>query len=310
MAIFGKRKKKKKDTGQQTYVQRIKLTPLGKVFQVVNGLLLLIFALLCLIPFLNVIGTSFATTKEVLLRDFIIIPHTFTLAAYEYVFSTATVTRAVLVSVIVTITGTAISLIVTSLMAYGLSRTYLYGRRVINFLVLFTMLFSGGMIPGFLVVSNLGLINSLWALIIPSTVSAYNMIIMRNFFQGITPSLEESAKIDGANHMQIYFRIMLPLSKASFATIGLFYAVSYWNTYRSAILYLTDTKKWPIQVMLQQIVLMASGSDFDTASVEVVPPSQSVRMAVIVVATLPILLVYPFVQRYFIHGAMLGSVKG
>ena len=305
-----RRKKKEKPQAELTYVQKMKLTPMGYVFQFINGLFLTIFALACLIPFLNVIGTSFATTKEVLLRDFIIIPHTFSLSAYRYVFSTPTVTRAVGVSIFVTVVGTALSLMVTSLMAYGLSRTYLYGRRVLNFLVLFTMLFSGGMIPSFLVVSNLGLTNTLWALIIPSTVSAYNMIIMRNFFQGISPSLEEAAKIDGANHLQIFGRVMLPLSKASFATIGLFYAVTYWNTYRSAILYLTDTKKWPIQVLLRQIVLMSSGSDFDTGSVEVVPPSQSVRMAVIVVATLPILLVYPFIQRYFIHGAMLGSVKG
>lgn len=304
------KKVKVKKMQELSYIQRKKLSPMGKVFQFVNGFLLFLFALICIIPVLNVVGTSFATPAEVMVRNFILIPRTFSISAYTYVFSTPTIFRAVGISIFVTIVGTAVSMLFTSLMAYGLSRTYLPGRNYINFLVMFTMLFSGGMIPGFLVVSKLGMIDSLWAMIIPSTISAYNMIIMRNFFQGVPASLEEAAKIDGGNHLQIFVRIMLPLSKASIATISLFYAVNYWNTYKSAILYLKDNKKWPIQVLLRQIVLMASGSNFDTSSVEVVPPAQSVKMAVIVVATLPILLVYPFIQRYFIKGAMLGSVKG
>lgn len=302
--------KKAKKVQELSYAQRMPMTTGDKIFQFINGLFLTIFALSCLIPFLNVIGTSFATPAEVINRPFIIIPRTFTTSAYKYILSTATIYRAVGVSAVVTIVGTLVSMILTSLTAYGLSRTYLYGRRVFNFMILFTMLFSGGMIPSFLIVSQLGLIDSLWALILPGAISAYNLIIMRNFFQGISPSLEEAAKIDGANHLQIFGRVMLPLSKASIATISLFYAVSYWNAYQGAILYINDDKKWPIQVLLRQIVLMASGSDFDMASVDVVPPPQSVRMAVIIFATLPILAVYPFVQRYFITGAMLGSVKG
>lgn len=304
------RRKRLNKADDRSYVQRMKMTKADRIVQFINGLFLLIFALSCLIPFLNVIGTSLATPAEILTRPFIIIPRSISFSAYQYIFSTPTVFRAVGVSIFVTLMGTLISMILTSLMAYGLSRTYLYGRRFLNFLVLFTMLFSGGMIPSFLIVSNLGLMDSLWALIIPGSISAYNLIIMRNFFQGISPSLEEAAKIDGANHFQIFTKVMLPLSKASLATISLFYAVSFWNAYQGAILYIKDTNKWPIQVLLRQIVLMASGSNFDMAAVDVVPPPQSVKMAVIIFATVPILIVYPFVQRYFIKGAMLGSVKG
>jgi putative aldouronate transport system permease protein len=201
-------------------------------------------------------------------------------------------------------------MILTSFMAYALSRKYLHGRGIFNFIVVFTMLFSGGMIPSFILVQSLGLIDSLWALILPSAISAYNMIIMRNFFQGIPDSLEESAKMDGCSDWGVFFRIILPLSLPSIATISLFYAVSYWNTYQSAILYINDSAKWPIQVLLRQIVIVSSGMNADAASVDVVPPAQSVKMAVIVVATLPMLIAYPFVQKYFVKGAMVGSVKG
>jgi putative aldouronate transport system permease protein len=210
----------------------------------------------------------------------------------------------------VTIVGTVLSMILTSFMAYALSRKYLHGRGIFNFIVVFTMLFSGGMIPSFILVQSLGLIDSLWALILPSAISAYNMIIMRNFFQGIPDSLEESAKMDGCSDWGVFFRIILPLSLPSIATISLFYAVSYWNTYQSAILYINDSAKWPIQVLLRQIVIVSSGMNADAASVDVVPPAQSVKMAVIVVATLPMLIAYPFVQKYFVKGAMVGSVKG
>lgn len=280
------------------------------LFRSINGLLLLGFALLCLVPFLNVIGTSFESPGQIALRNFVLIPKQPTLSAYRYILSTPTIFRALGVSFFVTAAGTVCSLLVTSLMAYALSRKYLYGRRIINFLVVFTMLFNGGMIPLFLVVNGLGLIDSLWSLIFPIMVSAYNLIIMRNFFQGIPDSLEEAAKIDGANDFQVFFQIMLPLSAASIATIGLFYAVSYWNTYQPAVLYINDSTLWPIQILLRQIVIVASGSNFDITSVDVVPPAQSVKMAVIVVATLPMLIVYPFIQRYFVKGVTLGSVKG
>jgi putative aldouronate transport system permease protein len=281
-----------------------------RVFRVVNVLVLGGFALICVLPFLNVLGSSFATPGELATRSFVVIPETFTLDAYRYILSTSTIFRALGVSVFVTALGTFVSLLLTSFMAYALSKPYLRGRRVINFLVVFTMLFSGGMIPTFIVVQNLGLIDSLWSLILPVAINAFNFVIMRSFFQAIPDSLEEAARIDGCSDLGVFLRIVLPLSIASIATIGLFYAVGYWNTYQNAILYINDSAKWPIQVLLRQIVIVASGMNADASVVDVVPPAQSVKMAVIVVATLPMLLVYPFIQRYFVKGALIGSVKG
>ncbi|MEU4362769.1 carbohydrate ABC transporter permease [Promicromonospora sp. NPDC023987] len=281
-----------------------------RIFRVVNVLVLGGFALICVLPFLNVLGSSFATPGELATRSFVVIPETFTLDAYRYILSTSTIFRALGVSVFVTAMGTFVSLLLTSFMAYALSKPYLRGRRVINFLVIFTMLFSGGMIPTFIVVQQLGLIDSLWALILPVAINAFNFVIMRSFFQAIPDSLEEAARIDGCSDLGVFLRIVLPLSLASIATIGLFYAVGYWNTYQHAILYINDSTKWPIQVLLRQIVIVASGMNADASVVDVVPPAQSVKMAVIVVATLPMLLVYPFIQRYFVKGALIGSVKG
>ncbi|MBM7709587.1 carbohydrate ABC transporter permease [Enterococcus lemanii] len=289
---------------------KIKVSTSEKIVHVFIVLFLTLFTLLCLLPFLNVLGSSFATSAEISTRTFILIPRTFTLNAYRYILSTPTIFKSIGVSLYVTIFGTFISMVLTSFMAYALSRRYLHGRSFFNFLVVFTMLFSGGMIPAFILVKNLGLIDTLWALILPSAVSAYNMIIMRNFFQGIPDSLEESAKMDGCSDWGVFFKIILPLSLPSIATISLFYAVTYWNTYQSAILYINDSNKWPIQVLLRQIVIVSSGLNADAASVDVVPPAQSIKMAVIVVATIPMLIAYPFVQKYFVKGAMVGSVKG
>jgi putative aldouronate transport system permease protein len=198
-------------------------------------------------------------------------------------------------------------------MAYGLARRDLPGRNQIMFLVLFTMLFSGGMIPTFLVVKSMGLIDSYASLVVPTAINAFNLIIMRNFFQNLPDGLEESAKIDGAGDWGILFRIVIPLSMPAIATISLFYAVTYWNTYLQAILYLNDAAKWPVQIILRQIVILASGLTADTSGFGddfVRPPEQTVKMAVIVVATLPILIVYPFLQKHFAKGALLGSIKG
>ncbi|WP_454193022.1 carbohydrate ABC transporter permease [Paenibacillus sp. Marseille-Q7038] len=283
----------------------------GRLFVAVNYTLLTIIALVTVLPFIHVVAGSFTTNAEIAAKKFVLIPTVWSLEAYKFIFSTDTIFRAMSVSIGVTVAGTLLSMFVTSLMAYGLSRRDLDGRNIIMFLVVFTMLFSGGMIPTFLVVKELGLIDSYAALILPSTIGAFNMIILKNFFQNIPEGLEESAKIDGCNDFGILFRIVLPLSMPSIATISLFYAVTYWNTYLSAILYLNDSSMWPIQVLLRQIVVLASGMDYSsTLDSAVPPPDQSVKMAVIVVATLPILLVYPFLQKHFAKGAMLGSIKG
>lgn len=281
-----------------------------KIFKVVNTTLLIGIAMMCLLPFVNVIASSFATTEEVMSKPILLFPTKFTLDAYRFVLSTPVLSRAMFISVWTTALGTFVSMALTSFMAYGLSRKYLPGRSFLNFMVLFTMLFSGGMIPTFIVVNKLGLYNSYWALILPVAINAFNLIIMRNFFQALPTSLEESAKIDGAGHLRIFFQIMLPLSLPSMATVALFYAVSYWNTYLNAILYIGDDKKWPAQVLLRQIVIIASGMQADETSVDIVPPAQTVKMAVIAVTTIPMLIIYPFVQKYFVKGALVGSVKG
>lgn len=280
---------------------------------IVHGIiivLLLLFTLLCLLPFINILASSFATSGELSTRPFILIPKTFTLDAYRYILSTQTIFKAIGISLFVTTVGTFISMVATSFMAYALSRKYLHGRKFFNFIIVFTMLFSGGMIPSFILIKSLGLIDSLWALILPSIVSAYNMIIMRNFFQGIPDSLEESAKMDGCTDWGVFLRFILPLSLPSIATISLFYAVEYWNTYQPALLYINDSSKWPIQVLLRQIVIVSSGMNADASTVDIVPPAQSVKMAVIIIATLPMLIIYPFIQKYFVKGAIVGSVKG
>ncbi|MFB9326211.1 carbohydrate ABC transporter permease [Paenibacillus aurantiacus] len=280
------------------------------LFHAANNTALALIALICLVPFLNVFASSFASTQEVVSKKFILFPTTFSLDAYRYVLSTPTLFKGLAVSIGVTVIGTVVSMALTALMAYGLSRKYLYGRDFINFVVVFSMLFSGGMIPTFLVVKYFGLIDSYWSMIVPVAINAFNLIIMRNFFQALPEGLEESAKIDGSNDFGVFFRIMLPLAIPSIATISLFYAVTYWNTYTNAILYLADSAKWPIQVLLRQIVLVSSGMQAEGTSVDVIPPAQTIKMAVIVVATAPMLIAYPFVQKHFVKGALLGAVKG
>ncbi|GIP40610.1 putative ABC transporter permease protein YtcP [Paenibacillus sp. J31TS4] len=285
----------------------------SRLFDIVNYTLLGLIALIMILPFLHVVAGSFTTAQELAQKQFVLFPTVFSLDAYRYIFSTSTIFRSLGVSIGVTLFGTLLSLFLTALMAYGLSRRDLDGRRVIMFLVVFTMLFQGGLIPTFIVVKSMGLIDSLLALIIPSAISAFNLIIMRNFFMNLPDGLEESAKIDGAGDWGILFRIVIPLSMPVIATISLFYAVTYWNTYLPAILYLNDNAKWPIQILLRQIVVLASGLSADTSGFDesfVAPPEQTIKMAVIVVATIPVLLVYPFLQKHFAKGALLGSIKG
>lgn len=284
----------------------------SRLFDVLNCTLLALIGLAAILPFIHVIAGSFTTVAELASKRFVLIPTKWSLDAYRYIFSTNTIFRAMAVSIGVTALGTAFSMLLTALMAYGLSRRDLVGRSGIMFIIVFTMLFSGGMIPTFLVVKAMGLIDTYAALVVPTAINAFNLIIMRNFFQNLPEGIEESAKIDGSSDWGILFRIVIPLSMPAIATISLFYAVTYWNTYLQAILYLNDAAKWPIQVILRQIVILASGLAADTSGLDdyVRPPEQTIKMAVIVVATLPILLVYPFLQKHFAKGALLGSIKG
>lgn len=283
----------------------------NRMFSAINYLLLTLIALITILPFIHIVAGSFTTNAELAAKKFVLIPTTWSFDAYTFIFSTNTIMRAMAVSVGVTLFGTLFSMLLTSLMAYGLARRDLDGRRFLNLFVVVTMLFHGGLIPTFIVVKNLGLINSYASLILPAAISAFNMIILRSFFQNIPDGLEESARIDGCSDFGTLFRIVLPLSMPALATISLFYAVTYWNTYSNAIFYLTDSDKWPIQVLLRQIVVLASGFESDSSlDGTVPPPDQAVKMAVIVVSTLPILIVYPFLQKHFAKGALVGSIKG
>lgn len=286
-------------------------TRAGRVFDVFNVVILGIIGLCMILPFLYIIAGSFATEAELTRRSFFIWPETFTLNAYKYIFSTATFSRSLLVSIGVTLVGTVVCLFFTFTMAYPLSRKNLMGRNLFMNLIVFSMLFSGGMIPTYIVVKSLGLLNSYWSLILPGAINPFNLIIVKTFFQGIPNELEEAAKMDGCTEIGIFWRIILPLSKPVLATFALFYAVGIWNDFFHALLYISDSAKWPVQVLLQQIIILSQGNLTDAASqANVAPPEQSLKLAVVVVATLPILLVYPFLQKHFAKGMLVGSVKG
>ncbi|MBA2937469.1 carbohydrate ABC transporter permease [Paenibacillus sp. CGMCC 1.16610] len=285
----------------------------SRIFDIVNVVVLIAIALITLIPFVFVLSGSLTASEELIRRGVVLIPTKLSLDGYKYIFSTKTILWSLSVTAFITIAGTLINLFFTTLTAYPLARNEFMGRRPIMLLILFTMLFSGGMIPTFLVVKSLGLLNSYGSLLIPGAISAFNLIIIRNFFQQLPDGLEESAKIDGCNDFQILIRIVLPLSLPAMATFALFYAVGHWNTFFNAILYINDTTKWPIQVWLRQIVILSQGGVGDSqqmGSDYVAPPGEVIKMAVIVVSTVPILLVYPFLQKHFAKGVLLGSVKG
>ena len=283
-----------------------------KVFDAFNYVFLSLFGLLAILPFIFVISGSFATDAEITKRAVFLIPRTFSLDAYKFIFSTDTIVRSIGVSIYVTLVGTIVNLFFTVTMAYPMARRNLMGRNLILNLVIFTMLFGGGMIPTYLVIRDLQLLDTLNSLILPGAISAFNLIIVKNFFQELPPELEDAAKIDGCNELGLLWRIVLPLSKPVLATFTLFYAVGHWNNFFSALLYINDPAKWPLQVMLRQIVMLSQAAG-DINSMDptfVQPPEQSIKMAVIVVGTIPILCVYPFLQKHFAKGALMGSVKG
>lgn len=285
-------------------------TPAGRVFDIFNYLFLLLLGLVTFLPFVYVVAGSFATEAELASRPFFLIPKEITLNAYNYIFSTTTFIRSIGTSVLITVLGTIVSLALTLTMAYPLSRRSLMGRNIFLNLIVFTMIFSGGMIPTYVVVKNLDLLNSIWALILPVAINPFNLIIVKSFFENLPEELEEAAKIDGCSDMGVFWRIVLPLSKPVIATFTLFYAVAYWNDFFNALLYITDSAKWPIQLLLQQIMMVANVDFGSVDSMLVDPPEESLKLAVVVVATIPILVFYPFLQKHFAKGIMLGSVKG
>lgn len=285
----------------------------GTIFDVTNYIVLGVIGIVAILPFLYVIAGSFASDAELTKRTVFLIPETFTLTAYKFIFSTDTIVKSIGVSLYVMIVGTCVNLFFTVTMAYALSKRNLMGRNTVLNLIIFSMLFGGGLIPTYLVIRELHMLDSYWALMIPGAISAFNLIIVKNFFQELPPELEEAAKIDGCTEIGLLWRIVLPLSMPVLATFTLFYAVGHWNNFFSALLYINDPAKWPLQVMLRQIVLLSQAAAGDLNSMDpnfVKPPEQSIKMAVIVVGTIPILFVYPFLQKHFAKGVLIGSVKG
>ena len=270
-----------------------------------------IIYLIMVIPFIYVIAASFAKESEIQTRPIFLWPNEPTLAAYEEVFDMSnmgpTVLRSLLVSILVTVIGTIINLFFTTTMAYGLSRSDLKGKKFLLNMVLFTMVVNGGMIPTFLLVKSLGMYDTYAALILPGAISAYNMLIVRNFFIELPRELEEAASIDGCSDIGIFVKIALPLSMPCLATFGLFYAVGHWNNYFGALLYLDDQKKYPFQLVLRNIVMQSQDT---SANADQELPSDTLKMASIVIGTVPILCVYPFLQKHFAAGVMVGAVKG
>ncbi|MCU6792652.1 MULTISPECIES: carbohydrate ABC transporter permease [Paenibacillus] len=270
--------------------------------------LLIVSVLVILVPFFYVIASSFATEHEFMSRGFFIIPHEWTIEAYGYLLSNANFKAAFGNAVTITVTGTLINILLTSLMAYGLSKSWLRGRRMMNFLVLFTMIFAGGMIPTYLVVKELGLLNSYWALYLTTAIAPFNLIVMRSFFQNIPAELEESARIDGCSELRLFWQIVIPLSMPAIATFTLFYAVQNWNTYFYAILFLNNSADMPLQVFLRQMLIESdSGMEVDAGGFAYTP---AVKMAAVLITAVPLLVIYPFMQKYFNKGMLMGSVKG
>ena len=290
----------------------IKRRSVGDIIaNVVIYILLTLIAVIMVIPFIYVIAASFATEAEIQTRPIFFIPDSPTLDAYARIFEMndmgTRVFHSLLISVCVTAIGTFINLFFTTTMAYGLSRSNLIGKKPLLNMVLFTMVFGGGMIPLFLVVKGLGMYDTYSALILPGAISAYNMIIVRNFFMELPRELEEAASIDGCSDIGIFIKIALPLSLPCLATFGLFYAVGHWNNYFGALLYLEDSTKFPFQLVLRNIVMQTAETQTDPNALI---PEDTLKMAVIVIGTVPILIVYPFLQKHFAAGVMVGAVKG
>lgn len=295
-------------------IYKIKKNPVGSMGMAMVYLVCILAGTLTIVPFLYVVAGSFATEKELVERAFFIIPHTISANAYKYIVADGSIFRGLANSFFIMIVGTFVNMAFTSTLAYPLSKSWLRGRNVVLNIIIVTMLFSGGMIPNYLVVKSLGLLDSYLALIFPGAISAFNLIIVKNFFQELPQELEEAAKIDGCSDVGIFLRIVLPLSKPVLASVGLFYAVSHWNDFFNSLIYLNSTEKFPVQIILRQIVLLAQGASADGSAIDFgaggTPPEQAVKMAATVVATIPILIIYPFVQRYFEQGIMVGAVKG
>lgn len=273
-------------------------------------LILTLLVFVCVYPFLNVLAYSFSGYNAVLSGKVTFYPIDFTISAYQQIIGKQQMWKAMSTTVFVTFMGTGVGLLLTTFAAYALSRDTLPGQKILLGLILFTMYFSGGIIPTFLVVKQLGMYDSLTSLYIPQAMSVFNFIVMRNFFRQLPESLEEAARIDGASDIQVFFKIVIPLSVPIIATIALFYAVQYWNNYFDALLYIQDPDKYTLQLRLRSLLFADELNSGGASESEIQVMSQSLKMACVAVSTIPILVVYPWLQKYFVKGVMLGAVKG
>ncbi len=276
-----------------------------------NNVFLALCAYATLFPFVNVIATSLSSSRAINAGEVFMWPIEFNVDAYDNLIRDGQLIVAMRNTVLITVVGTALNMLFTIMAAYPLSKARLKGRGFMLMAILFTMLFSGGLIPNFLLVNSLGLVNTYWALWLPALISAYNMFVMKAFLEGLPEELEESASIDGAGEFTILTRIILPLSKPVIAALTLFYAVGWWNSYMNVLIYIRSTDKMSLMVKLYQMIDLVSSELLRGEGVtQAVITPESIRAAAVVFAIVPILCVYPFLQKHFIKGVLLGSVKG
>lgn len=293
----------------------MKQTQGDRIFDFINISLLLSIAALVLYPLIFVLSASISNPIHIVSGDLWLWPKELTFVGYKRIFENKDIMNGYGNTILYTIVGTALNLVLTICAAYPLSRRDLKGRNLITALIVFTMFFSGGLIPTYLLMKNLHLLNSMWALILPSAISVYNVVIMRSFFQNSIPNeMQEAASIDGCDNFRILTRVVLPLSMPIIAVMILFYAVSHWNAFFSALIYLSDRDKYPLQLVLREILIQGQMQDMvdmtDDTLVKKMMEVEAIKYGVVVVANLPVLILYPFLQRYFVKGIMIGALKG
>ncbi|GAA4849496.1 carbohydrate ABC transporter permease [Paenibacillus vulneris] len=279
-----------------------------KLFDGAVMVILGLAGLAAVIPVMYVVSVSITPFSEVLKNGgFVFIPGKIDLTAYKELFTTTGIPRSLWVTAVLTVIGTAVNLVLTLLMAYPLSRKKMPGRSFFLLMVVFTMLFNGGLIPTYIVVKNLGLLNSIWSMILPNAIWTFNILIMKSFFENLPEELFESARMDGAKELSILMKIVVPLSVPSLMTIGLFYTVGHWNEFYQAIMYMTDRNWFPLQVVVREILVQTQKP---LENVENLMPTETVQMAAVITASLPIIVLYPFLQKHFTKGMLLGAIKG
>ena len=282
----------------------------SRIFDTINIILLVTFTIIIVVPLWNVVVSSFSSGRSLAEGGFIFWPTEFSLENYQAVFRDANIWNAFFISVAKTVIGVITHVFFCAMVGYGLSKKYVRGRKFYVAMGVVTMFFSGGMIPTYLLIKDLGLLNSFWVYIIPALLSFYDVIILMNFFRNVPDSLEESAKIDGGGDWRILLSIIIPLSMPAMATIALFNGVGQWNDFMTTKLYITDQSLYPLQMMLYEIIVQSQTQSMQNiGSVAIQTTTKGVQLATIVVTTLPIVVMYPILQRYFISGMMLGAVK-